>query len=308
MTRAITAGEDARRLDAWLHGQFPERSRSQLQHLITEGHVLLNGGRAVPRNPVRVGDRVEITFPAPRPSALVPEARELQILHEDAELLVLNKPPGIVVHPGAGHDSGTLVHALLHHCRGQLSGIGGEERPGIVHRLDKDTSGCLLVAKTDAAHRALASALKAREFEKTYLAIVRGFPARDSGRLELPIGRHAVHRKRMAVRKDGREAITDWKVLGRGKGVSLLECRIHTGRTHQIRVHLAALGNPVVGDTLYGRASEKCLADPPGRHMLHAWRLVFRHPITKEEVRLEAPIPQDMRSIARAAGLESSLP
>lgn len=307
MTEPLIAGESARRLDAWLHTRFPEQSRSQLQRLISEGHVRLNGAPSVPRARVRVGDRIEVKFPAPVPSDLVPEERDLEILFEDADLLVLNKPPDMVVHPGAGHDSGTLVHALLHHCRGQLSGIGGEERPGIVHRLDKDTSGCLLVAKTDAAHQALAAALKAREFEKTYLAIARGIPSQESGRLSLPIGRHPVHRKRMAVRKDGREAITDWRILGRGKGACLLECRIHTGRTHQIRVHLAALGHPVIGDTLYGRASEPGLKQAPGRQMLHAWRLAFAHPTRKSEVRVTAPVPADMKAVMKQAGLDLDL-
>ena len=308
MTHTLTAGEKAHRLDAWLHTQFRDRSRSQLQRLISQGHVLLNGARALPRAHVRVGDRIEVAFPPPTPSGLVPEDRTLEILYEDADLLVLNKPPGMVVHPGAGHATGTAVHALLHHCRGQLSGIGGEERPGIVHRLDKDTSGCLLVAKSDAAHQTLAAALKAREFEKIYLVLVRGLPRLESGRIEDPIGRHPVHRKRMMVRKEGREAVTDWRVLGRGKGISLLECRIYTGRTHQIRVHLTALGHPVIGDTLYGRASEAFLVRPPGRQMLHAWRLAFRHPSSKKELRLTAPIPADLASMLDATGLSGSLP
>jgi 23S rRNA pseudouridine1911/1915/1917 synthase len=289
MTHALTAGEDARRLDAWLHARFPERSRSSLQRLVAEGQVLLNGRPAASGARVRAGDRIEVRFPPPRPAGLVPEERPLEVLHEDEDLLVLNKAPGIVVHPGAGHDSGTLVHALLHHCRGQLSGIGGEARPGIVHRLDKDTSGCLLVAKTDPAHRALAAALKAREIGKTYLALVRGDPRHASGRIETAIGRHPVMRKRMAVRADGREARTDWKVLAKGKGGALVECRIHTGRTHQIRVHLSSIGHPVIGDSLYGRAAKVAGA----RQMLHAWRLAFRHPKSGEELRVEAPVPED---------------
>ncbi|MCC7518847.1 MAG: RluA family pseudouridine synthase [Verrucomicrobiae bacterium] len=304
MTHVLIAEEDARRLDAWLHARFPERSRSSLQKLIVEGHVLLNGRPSVARAHVRAGDRIELRFPPPKPARLVPEARPLEVLVEDADLLVVNKPPGVVVHPGAGHATGTLVHALLHHCRGQLSGIGGEERPGIVHRLDKDTSGCLLVAKTDAAHRALAAALKARALEKIYLVLVHGVPQTSSGRIAAPIGRHAVHRKRMAVSKKGREAITDWKLLICGQGIGLLECRIHTGRTHQIRVHLAALGHPVVGDLLYGGARERSRKVAAQRQMLHAWQLGLRHPTTDQEIRVTAPIPEDFRAVARAADLQ----
>ncbi len=295
MRHALTAAENARRLDAWLRAHFPEPSRSALQRLILEGNVLLNGQAALPSARVRAGDRIEVHFPPPRPASLLPEARDLDILYEDGDLLVVNKPAGMVVHPGAGRRDGTLVHALLHHCRGQLSGIGGEERPGIVHRLDKDTSGCLVVAKNDAAHRALAAALKAREFIKVYLALVRGLPRSDRGRLDAPIGRHAVHRQRMTVRKDGRSARTDWKVLARGRETSLLECRIFTGRTHQIRVHLAFLGYPVLGDLLYGKGS--VATQTPHRQMLHAWRLGFRHPRTAQPLEFSAPIPEDFRSV-----------
>ena len=265
-----------------------------LQRLVRDGRATLGGQSCDSKSLVRAGDVVEIEFPAPQPASLEPEDFPLNILFEDKHLLVLDKPPGVVVHPGAGHAEHTLVHALLHHCRGQLSGIGGEERPGIVHRLDKDTSGCLVVAKTDPAHRALAESFQTRTVEKSYLALVWCEPRMPSGKIDKPVGRHRVHRHKMTVTEKGRSALTEWKVIERLGTISLLECRIHTGRTHQIRVHLASLGHPVVGDTLYGRARDAGPHRLAGRQMLHAWKLAFDHPISQKRIACEAPIPEDM--------------
>lgn len=300
----LIADEAGGRLDLWLHKRFPDCSRSTLQRLIREGHVLLHGKPCSAKASVGIGDTIAVEFPDPRPATLEPEDMNLEILHEDAHLLVLNKPAGLVVHPGAGHAEHTLVNALLHHCRGKLSGIGGEERPGIVHRLDKDTSGCLVVAKSDRAHRALVEMFQTRAMEKTYLALVWGAPRMPSGKIEKPIGRHRVHRHKMTVSDRGREALTEWKVRERAGPVTWIECRIHTGRTHQIRVHMASIGHPVVGDGLYGRTrvkeddgnpSTSDVAARAQRQMLHAWRLAFDHPVTGKRIECEAPLPKDMR-------------
>ncbi len=285
------------RLDLCLLDRFPDQSRSMLQRLIREGNVLLRGGTADPKSPVRVGDSIEVTFPASTPAIPQPEDIPLEILFEDKHLLVLNKAPHFVVHAGAGNMEHTLVNALLHHCRGQLSGIGGVERPGIVHRLDKDTSGCLVVAKTDVTHRRLVEQFQSRSIEKRYLALVWGVPRMPSGKIDKPIGRHRIHRSKMAIDEKGRPALTDWKVLGRGDGFSLLECHLHTGRTHQIRVHLASIQHPLLGDLTYGRPHTSPLKIP--RQMLHAWKLSFQHPVTEKTIACAAPIPEDMGALIR---------
>ena len=295
--RALVAETGAPRLDRWLHDHFPEYSRSLWQRWICEKRIRLRGEPCLPKSPVRMGDSIEIEIPPPQLIRLEPEAMALDILYEDEYLIVLNKAPGVVVHPGAGHAAHTLVHALLHHCRGQLSGIGGAERPGIVHRLDKDTSGCLVAAKTDAAHRRLVESFQSRSVEKTYLALVWGQPRLSHGRIEEPIGRHPIHRHKMSILAGGRPARTDWKVLKRFAQMTLLECRPHTGRTHQIRVHLASLGHPVVGDGVYGRARNITLCRPVRRHMLHAWKLSFDHPIHGGHISCEAPPPEDMQGL-----------
>ncbi len=278
------------RLDRCLLNRFPMHSRSMLQRLIREGHVLLREAPADPKSQVRLGDTIHVTFPDPKPASPTAEDIPLDVLFEDEHLLVLNKPPGLVVHSGAGNAEHTLVNALLHHCRGELSGIGGVERPGIVHRLDKDTSGCLVVAKNDLTHRRLAEQFQSRSVEKRYLALVWGAPRMPSGRINQPIGRHPVHRSKMAITERGRPALTTWIVRQRGESYALLECHLHTGRTHQIRVHLASMKHPIVGDKAYGNPRPA----QHGRQMLHAWKLKFQHPIHQTEVSCEAPIPIDM--------------
>lgn len=290
----VVADKDYPRLDIFLHEKFPETSRSLIQKLIREDFVKYHGNPCTPKTAVKAGETIQIEFPPPKPDKLKPEKIPLSILFEDRYLLILNKPPGMVVHPGAGNLEHTLVQALLHYCKGQLSGIGGVERPGIVHRLDKDTSGCLIVAKTDAAHQALTAAFQEHSIQKYYLAIVKGKPQALSGRIDKPIGRHPVHRKKMSITDNGREAITEWKIHQPLKDLSVLQCKILTGRTHQIRVHLSSIGFPVLGDLLYGRASP---SHPVSRQMLHAWRLELTHPLTQKPIQMEAPIPKDMSQV-----------
>ena len=277
------------RLDRYLALALPQFSRSRLQALIRAGDVHLQGETARTRETVHAGDVVRLTEPPVREIEAQAEEIPLQILFEDDDLLVLNKPAGLVVHPGAGNQTHTLVNALLHHCA-NLSGIGGKQRPGIVHRLDKETSGCLVVAKNDAAHQHLSRQFAEREVKKIYLALVAGTLKRLRGTIDAAIGRHPVQRKKMAVHPTkGRVARTDYRVLQAGGGVSLVECAIHSGRTHQIRVHLHHIGHPVIGDSLYG----KKVAAP--RQMLHAWKLGFTHPRTNERLFFEAPVPEDFR-------------
>jgi 23S rRNA pseudouridine1911/1915/1917 synthase len=291
--QTIIAEEGCPRLDLFLHARYPDHSRSLLQKLIRDNHAMINHQACTPKSPVKIGDQVDIEFPAPKSSHLEPEDIPLSILFEDKHLLVLDKPAGIVVHPGAGHADHTLVQALLHHCKNQLSGIGGVERPGIVHRLDKDTSGCLVVAKSDIVHQRLTKSFQDHSIQKQYLAIVKGKPGNLSGRIDKPIGRHPVHRKKMGINEKGREAITEWKIYELLKDFTVLECKILTGRTHQIRVHLASIGHPVLGDILYGRSSPSFAK----RQMLHAWRLEFEHPMTRKLIQAESPIPKDMTDI-----------
>lgn len=292
------AGE---RLDRFLHGRVPELSRSRLQALIREGLALLNGKPGKPGAALKPGDRVLLTIPDPAPAT--PEAQDipLDILYEDADLLVLNKPAGLVVHPAAGNPDGTLVNALLHHCD-DLSGIGGETRPGIVHRLDKDTSGCLVAAKHDRAHRRLTEAFAERRIAKTYLAVVQGIPGAAAGMQRNFIGRHPVDRKRMAILYDGagKEAVTEWERLGVHQGCALIRCRLLTGRTHQIRVHMKeGLGCPILGDPIYGQPSRQAVRAT--RLMLHAWRLAFHHPMNELPLAFEAPVPAEFEPWVRAA-------
>ncbi|HWX19999.1 MAG TPA: RluA family pseudouridine synthase [Candidatus Binatia bacterium] len=288
----------AERLDTWLRGKFPTVSRGALQRLIDEGHIRVNGRTVKPTHTPRAGEKVEVCWPEAREPEVRPEPIPLEILYEDAGLLVLNKPPGLVVHPASGHEARTLVNALLHHCQGELSGIGGVARPGIVHRLDKDTSGCMVVAKNDATHLALSAQFAGRKVEKIYHAIVCGEMARDRGEIRAAIARHSSHRKCMAVDEEfGREAHTSYRVLERLEGATLAEARLHTGRTHQIRVHFKFLGYPLVGDETYGHRQNQRLSELAGyqapRQMLHAFHLAFIHPRTSRWLSFEAPRPAD---------------
>jgi 23S rRNA pseudouridine1911/1915/1917 synthase len=287
------------RLDRFLAGQLTQYSRARLQQLIRTGSVTLNGAPARPRDLIRSGDEIKLIEPALEKIDNQPEAIPLDILFEDADLLVINKSAGLVVHPGAGHKEHTLVNALLHHCP-TLSGIGGKERPGIVHRLDKETSGCLVVAKNDEAHRGLSHQFAARTVEKIYLALVAGKLRRSAGLIDKKIGRHPVHRRRMSVAPArGRPAKTEYRVVRSNEKFSLIECQLHSGRTHQIRVHLHHLGHPILGDKVY---APKSATNFP-RQMLHAWKLGFQHPRTKEWQFFEAPLPEDF---SNALGLLES--
>jgi 23S rRNA pseudouridine1911/1915/1917 synthase len=287
--------DTGQRLDVFL-ARASGLSRARIQRLIADGHVLLDGHPAKPSAPLVPGQRLHLVVPPPEPLTLRPEAIPLEILYEDDDLLVLNKPAGLVVHPGAGRTTGTLVHALLAHCD-RLPGIGGVERPGIVHRLDRDTSGVMVVAKTEAAHQALSGQFKGRIVRKYYLALAHGRIGPESGRIDAPIGRRAEDRKRMGVRREGgREARTGYRVLRRLPEATLVELALETGRTHQIRVHLAHIGHPVVGDRVYGgRRERRAQTDETAaeRQLLHAWRLAFRHPASGAWVEFEAPPPPD---------------
>ncbi len=290
----ITEQSDiGQRLDKHLTGRFGDLSRSRLQDLIREGHVTLNGRPTKASISLKPGDAVSMTIPEAVEVAVVAQDIPLEILFEDKDILVLNKPPGLVVHPAAGNPDGTLVNALLHHCD-DLSGIGGEMRPGIVHRLDKDTSGCMVVAKNDISHRRLSEAFAERRMSKIYLAVINGVPKEKSGRVQNLIGRHPVDRKRMAVLYDGagKEAVTEWEQLSVYKDCALIRCKLLTGRTHQIRVHMKeSLGFPILGDPIYGHPSRQKI--PSTRLMLHAWKLSLQHPIHDQPMSFEANVPEE---------------
>ncbi|SPE52269.1 Ribosomal large subunit pseudouridine synthase D [Verrucomicrobia bacterium] len=290
----------AQRLDTWLRDKFPAVSRGAIQRLMEEGCIRVNGRAVKPTHTPRAGERVEVCWPEARPAQAQPEAIPLEIIYEDETLVVLNKPPRLVVHPASGNQEHTLVNALLHHCAGQLSGIGGVARPGIVHRLDKETSGCLVAAKNDDTHLALSSQFASRKVQKIYVAIVCGEMERDEGEIRAAIARHPSHRKRMAVDDEaGRPARTNYRVLERLSGATLVEVVLHTGRTHQVRVHFQFLGFPLVGDTTYGNRQNQRLAELSNytapRQMLHALRLSFLHPRTGKRMSFEAPMPEDFR-------------
>lgn len=294
------------RLDQFLRGRFPAVSRGTLKRLIDQGHIRVDGKIVKATHSPRAGEHVRIHWPEPKCAEAQPEEMALDILFEDDFLLVVNKPAGLVVHPSAGHEEHTLVNALLHHCRGSLSGIGGVARPGIVHRLDKETSGCLVVAKNDETHLALSKQFSERHVEKIYNAIICGEITRDGGEIRAAIARHPSHRKRMAVHDDdsGRAAHTKWSVLERLNGATFVEAHIFTGRTHQIRVHFQFLGHPVAGDKTYGARQNTRLADSTAyeapRVMLHALKLSFEHPQTHKKMKFEAPLPEDFRQALRA--------
>jgi 23S rRNA pseudouridine1911/1915/1917 synthase len=297
------------RLDTFLRGKFPAVSRGAIQRLIEEGHIRVNGRKVKPTHAPHAGEQVEVHWPEARPAEAQPEEMPLDVLFEDDALLVLNKPAGLVVHPAAGHEEHTLVNALLHHCAGQLSGIGGVARPGIVHRLDKETSGCMVVAKTDEAHLALSAQFAAHKVERVYHASVCGELARDRGEIHAAIARHPTHRKRMAVTDDGgRTAQTSYRVLERLREATLVEALPHTGRTHQIRVHFQFIGRPVAGDATYGQRQTQRLAELTGyeapRVMLHAHKLAFIHPHTGRKVNFTAPRPEDFQDAVKFLAME----
>jgi 23S rRNA pseudouridine1911/1915/1917 synthase len=306
----LVAGAEARgvRLDRFLAAHLPDISRARVQALIEEGAVRVDGAAAKASVRLREGTLVAVVIPEPAPADPQPEDLPLAVVHDDPRFLVIDKPAGLVVHPGAGAASGTLVNALLFHVR-DLSGVGGVLRPGIVHRLDKGTSGLVVIAKDDAAHRALSAQFAAREVRKEYVAVVHGLPARAEGTIDRPIGRDPVHRRRMAIDAPrARAARSTYAVRERLDGAALLDVRIHTGRTHQIRVHLASLGHPIAGDELYGGrrtpssrrpAARAALAAFP-RPALHAARLGFRHPATGDPLAFESPLPPDLQALLGA--------
>jgi 23S rRNA pseudouridine1911/1915/1917 synthase len=305
----IERSRPGERLDIWLRAKLPNLSRGAIQRLIEEGHVRVNGKVVKSTHAPRAGERVDIDFPEPKPAEALPEDIPLDVLFEDETLLVINKPPGLVVHPASGHETHTLVNALLHHCEGELSGIGGVARPGIVHRLDKDTSGCLVVAKNDDAHLALSAQFASRKVQKTYHAIVCGEIARDRGEIRAAIARHPSHRKCMTVDEEfGRESHTSYSVLQRLRGATLAEALLHTGRTHQIRVHFKFLGHPLVGDSTYGHRQNQKLEEMTKFHaprqMLHAFRLSFIHPRSGKRVGFEARRPEDFSDALSALALD----
>ncbi len=292
------------RLDRFLAAAGRGWSRAQVTRWIEAAHVRRNGRPSKPAQLLRPGDLIQVSVPSSAPSPLTPQEIPLDVLFEDEHIIVVNKPPGLVIHPAAGNPDGTLVNALLAHCR-DLSGVGGVERPGIVHRLDKDTSGVLVAAKTDQAHRALSLSFRWRTTDKRYLAVVYGVPRLDEGAVDAPIARHPTDRKRMAVVAGGRAARTVWWVRERFAGTALLECRLVTGRTHQVRVHLAHIGYALIGDPTYAGRQWRNLDEPElaaacrdfPRQALHAWRLTVTHPATGEPVTFEAPPPPDLSEL-----------
>jgi 23S rRNA pseudouridine1911/1915/1917 synthase len=302
------SSEAGQRLDRWLATQMADISRSQVQKLIEQGQVWVNQQSCTAKKyEMQPGDRVTVAVPPPTPLNLEPESIPLEILYEDEHLLIVNKPAGLVVHPAPGHATGTLVHALLAHCQSEngletsLSGIGGVQRPGIVHRLDKDTSGALVIAKTDQAHQNLQAQIQAKTAQREYLGIVYGKPRSETGSIDKPIGRQMGDRKKMAIvseEKGGRAALTHWEVKQRLGNFTLMYFRLETGRTHQIRVHCADMGFPIVGDPLYSRGRE--IGVNLTGQVLHAWRLKVQHPTTTEWIQVEAPLPQEFLKVLRS--------
>ena len=295
MTRELTAATEHAgvRLDAFLSADGA-LTRSQAARLIAEGRVRVNGKPAAKSARLSGGETVTVDVPQLRETALPPQDIPLDVVYEDDDVIVVNKPTGLVVHPAPGHPDGTLGNALLHHCGDSLSGIGGEKRPGIVHRIDRDTSGLIIAAKNDAAHLALSAQLKDHSLSRTYECLVTGNMKQDSGTVDAPIGRSSADRKKMAVVPTGRRAVTHWEVVARYPGVTHLRCRLETGRTHQIRVHMAYIGHPILGDTVYG--AKKPVPGLTGQ-CLHATGLRFIHPRTGEPVELHCPLPPEFTAM-----------
>jgi len=286
---------EGERLDRFIASKLEKMSRARIQSLIRDGHITLNGSAAKPGRLLVSGDLISVIIPDPVTADAQPENIPLEVLHEDEHIIVINKPHGIVVHPAAGNPSGTLVNAFLHHCE-SLSGIGGVERPGIVHRLDKDTSGCLVAAKSDTAHHGLCESFAEHKVTKIYLAVVDGRPPSSEGRIENNIARNPNDRQKMTIVMPprGKTAVTEYSVRCPRGDASLVECRIFTGRTHQIRVHMKSLGTPILGDPVYARASRQKVAVP--RLMLHAWKLGFTHPVNGEALLFESSPPPEFKS------------
>ena len=291
----IAAAADAgKRIDKLLAEQIPDLTRSALQNLMTEGCVTINGKPVRKNAKAAVGDEITVELPELKEAEIVPENIPLDIIYEDADIVVVNKPRGMVVHPAPGNWSGTLVNALMYHCGDSLSGINGEIRPGIVHRIDKDTSGLLVVAKNDRAHQSLAQQIKEHSAARRYYAVVYGAPREDHGVVNAPIARHRTDRKKMAVVEGGREAITHYDVLERYRGFTYMTFLLETGRTHQIRVHMAHIGHPIIGDPLYGPAKDKWKL---GGQCLHAGELTLVHPVSGERMTFQAPLPDYFTSV-----------
>ncbi|MBL9186894.1 MAG: RluA family pseudouridine synthase [Opitutaceae bacterium] len=299
-THTVPEGIRSLRADKALALAFPEHSRTALQRAFDAGHVTLRGAAIRRDVSVKAGDTLEFSFPDVVPMDIKAADIALDVIFEDKHMLALNKASGMVVHPGAATGEDTLVHALLGHCADSLSGIGGVERPGIVHRLDKETTGVMVVAKTDAAHRALADQFATRSLKKFYVALVAGVPSLLSGSIDSAISRHPTHRHRMTIGEGGKPARTDWeRSEAYGDLAALVRCQIFTGRTHQIRVHLKSLGHPILGDPLYGWKPDARLATQPARVMLHAEHLVLTHPISGKELDLRAPLPADFQAMIK---------
>ena len=296
-TTRLTADREGERADAFLARSIPDLTRSAAQRLLEKGLVTCGGVALRKNHRMEPGQALEVTLPDPEPLDVVPQNIPLDVVYEDEDVIVVNKPVGLVVHPAPGHPDGTLVNALLYHCGDSLSGVNGVLRPGIVHRIDRDTSGLIIAAKNDRAHLALAAQLQDHSLARTYEAVVVGGLKEDAGTVNAPIGRHPVDRKKMAVdRANGRPAVTHWSVLGRYPGYTHVECRLETGRTHQIRVHMASIGHPLLGDVVYG--SKKPWPGLAGQ-CLHARKLRFVHPSTGDLVEVECPLPDGFQKVLK---------
>lgn len=280
------------RLDKFVLKTFSDLSRTHIQKLIEEGNILVNGDCVKSGYKLRENDEILVQLPEPKDIDVKAEDISLDVVYEDKDLIVINKPQGMVTHPGSGVNEGTLVNALLHHCKSSLSGINGVLRPGIVHRLDKETSGLIIVCKNDESHQAMAKQFQDRTLEKYYYAIVHGKVKFTQGKINRPIGRDKTHRHKMAVVNNGKEAVTHWKTIKSNESYSFVECKLETGRTHQIRVHMASIGHSIVGDKTYGKKTDKT-----SEMMLHASRIIFKHPRTEKEIKLESKIPDRFKTL-----------